>query len=75
MTMDTKGFKKGDRVWHVNGGRGVLTGHFENDWSCCSGMNPPYVMAQVRISGDTIFSNLRTVWIGDLRRDRRTARA
>ncbi len=68
--MDTKGFKKGDRVWHVKGGGGVLTGHFENDWSVD---NPPAVLAQVRI-GDTIFKPIRMVYVKDLRHDRRAAR-
>lgn len=61
MAMDTKGFKKGDEVYHVAGGSGTLTGHFENDW----GADPPTVLAQVLIEG-TIFDPRRLVKIDDL---------
>ena len=61
MPIETKGFKKGDEVYHIAGGSGILTGHFENDWKT----DPPTVLAQVQIT-DTIFDPMRVVSIDDL---------
>ena len=69
MSMDTKGFKKGDRVYHVAGGCGVLIGHFEND--CLT--DPPTVLASVELS-NTIFHDVRKINVDDLRKDRRRPR-
>lgn len=59
--MDTKGLKKGDKVGHVMGGTGILTGHFENDWST----DPPTVRAQCKVR-NTIFHDVRMLDIGEL---------
>lgn len=66
MSIDTKDFKKGEKVYHTIGGTGVLTGHFENDWST----DPPTVLAQVQVS-NTVFYDVRMSRLEDLRHDRR----
>ena len=65
MPINTKGFQRGNRVFHVNGGTGEIR-TFENDWKT----DPPTVMVVVRVT-DTIFHTTRTVKLNDLRKDRR----
>ena len=64
--MDTKGFKRGDHVYHIGGGTGEIR-TFENDWNV---ENPPVVVAMVRVK-DTMFYDIRRCSIEDLRLDRR----
>jgi len=58
-------FKKGDIVYHINGGRGEVR-DLQNDWST----NPPTVVATVRVMG-MMFHDIRRIPVEDLRIDRR----
>jgi hypothetical protein len=66
MKVVNCGFKAGDKVYHVRGGRGEVRS-FENDWST----NPPTVIAVVRVL-DTSFHDIRRIPVEDLRLERRT---